>query len=203
MDSGSVGMATSSPPSSSSSVLTSLPLSAEQAEQLGREAGLQYAALAEVPDTALAKVERTACRLPFWLTTSISQLRDCASTTESLLMRMDELQGVAMALGKDAARSRELDATLVTHLADLERVYDLIDKIGAHVNRVDVALTAMEGAVDESTRELNKQALRSTLGTVTRWFGGGAAAAEMPPFVRPPESFIDMDAAMATLRNRE
>ncbi len=116
---------------------------------------------------------------------------------------MDELQGVATALGRDATQNRELDATLVTHLADLERVYTLIDKIGAHVHHVDAALAAMEGAVAESARELNKQALRSTLGSVTRWFGGGAAPADLPPFVRPPESVIDTAAAMAELRNHE
>lgn len=115
-------------------------------------------------------------------------------------MRGDELLGVAQALAREATAAREAQAALATRLAELKRVYQLVDAIAAHVNAVEASVAALEVAVNESTAAYNKQALKRSLGAVTGWFTSAAAPQEMPPFERPAASHIDTDAFVQRLR---
>lgn len=127
---------------------------------LARDASVDYARLAAIPDGPLERV------------------KDAEQITKSLLVRMDEvckrkecsglallfdtismfvcffvfflwfeqLLGVAGSLEKDAQVCKALDAAVAPQLEQLKAVYRLIDLCAKHVAEVDAAVTAMENA---------------------------------------------------------
>jgi hypothetical protein len=109
-----------------------------------------------------------------------------------LAARAAELRRTAEEAAAQQGAARRGAEEAAARLAELRRVFSLVERIAAHVQRVDAAVAAMEAAVAERTRQQTVTSIRSALSPVSRLFGGGAAAAPAAaPFVRPPASLFD------------
>jgi hypothetical protein len=84
---------------------------------------------------------------------------------------------------------------------ELNRIFGLIDKAAAFVNKVDIAVGILEVQVAESTREYNVRAVKATLSPLGKWFGVSAAPNPMPAVVRPPG--LEIDKEMEQIRRKE
>lgn len=105
---------------------------------------------------------------------------------ERVLMRTDELQGLIGALCREADQSALTVRSAAQQVEELRAVFALIEVVAAHVARVETAVASLETQLNDSTKEFNKIALRSSLSPVSKLFGIAAASTnEMSPFRRP------------------
>ncbi len=128
---------------------------------------------------------------------SVDKTREFNAEVSRLRERGAELQRVAEGVASERKEAQDMSAAAAAQLGELKRVFALIDRVAAHVHRVDAAVAAMETAVGEVARQQTVTALRSALSPMTRLFGGslGGGAESSPPFARPPASFFDASVA--------
>lgn len=117
-------------------------------------------------------------------------------TLNEMLVKMDELQGVANALGRDVGTTQELLQELSGLLEELRKSFRYVDRVAAHVASVDAAVSALEVSVSESSKEYKKRAIKATVAPLSKWFGVDTTLPSMSKFTRPEASVMNMDASI-------
>ena len=109
---------------------------------------------------------------------------DIQQNIERLQMRMDELQVVCSSLSKESSTTKETLSLISGEVESLRAVFSLIDRVAVHVDKMDQAVSDMEGLVAVTTKEYNKRVLSNTISPISKFFGVEGAQ-DMPNFRRP------------------